>query len=82
MVVVRGVFGPMAVRPLGGGALMRGAEIRGAAGIGTDPAQRDQAAREARQHAAEALIEGDALVRGLLAQYPGARIVPGSVAPL
>ena len=46
------------------------------------PAQRDQAAREARQHAAEALIEGDALVRGLLAQYPGARIVPGSVAPL
>lgn len=46
------------------------------------PAQRDLAAREARQHAAEALIEGDALVRGLLAQYPGARIVPGSVAPI
>lgn len=46
------------------------------------PAQRDLAAREARQHAAEALIEGDALVRGLLAQYPGARIVPGSVTPI
>ncbi len=46
------------------------------------PAQRDLAAREARQHAAEALIEGDALVRGLLAQYQGARIVPGSVAPI
>ncbi len=46
------------------------------------PAQRDQAAREARQHAAEALIEGDALVRGLLSQHPGARIVPGSVQPL
>lgn len=46
------------------------------------PAQRDQAAREVRQRAAEALIEGDALVRGLLAQYPGARIVPGSVAPM
>ncbi|TDP82268.1 DNA polymerase-3 subunit gamma/tau [Aquabacterium commune] len=46
------------------------------------PAQRDLAAREARQHAAEALIEGDALVRGLLAQYPGARIVPGSVVPI
>ena len=46
------------------------------------PAQRDLAAREARQHAAEALIEGDPLVRALLAQYPGARIVPGSVAPI
>ena len=46
------------------------------------PAQRDLAAREARQHAAQALIEGDALVRSLLAQYPGARIVPGSVAPI
>lgn len=46
------------------------------------PAQRDQAARELRQRAAEALIEGDALVRGLLAQHPGARIVPGSVAPM
>ncbi len=46
------------------------------------PAQRDQAAREARQRASEALIEGDALVRGLLAHYPGARIVPGSVVPI
>jgi DNA polymerase-3 subunit gamma/tau len=46
------------------------------------PAQRDQAEREARQRAAEALIEGDALVRGLLTQYPSARIVSGSVVPL
>ena len=46
------------------------------------PAQRDLAAREAQQHAAQALIEGDALVRGLLAQHPGARIVPGSVSPI
>jgi DNA polymerase-3 subunit gamma/tau len=46
------------------------------------PAQRDLAAREAQQHAAQALIEGDALVRVLLAQHPGARIVPGSVSPI
>ncbi|MBI2734504.1 MAG: DNA polymerase III subunit gamma/tau [Aquabacterium sp.] len=46
------------------------------------PAQRDQVARERRQHQAEQLIEGDALVRSVLAQYPGARIVPGSIRPL
>jgi DNA polymerase-3 subunit gamma/tau len=46
------------------------------------PAQRDQVAREQRQHQAEHLIESDALVRSLLAQYPGARIVPGSIKPL
>jgi len=46
------------------------------------PAQRDQVARELRQQQAEQLIEGDALVQSLLAQYPGARIVPGSVRPL
>ncbi|WP_363302770.1 DNA polymerase III subunit gamma/tau [Aquabacterium sp.] len=46
------------------------------------PAQRDQVARERRQHQAEHLIESDPLVRSLLAQYPGARIVPGSIRPL
>ncbi|RTL32305.1 MAG: DNA polymerase III subunit gamma/tau [Burkholderiales bacterium] len=46
------------------------------------PAQRDQVAREQRQHQAEHLIESDALVRSLLSQYPGARIVPGSIKPL
>jgi DNA polymerase-3 subunit gamma/tau len=46
------------------------------------PAQRDQVAREMRQQQAEHLIENDGLVKGLLAQYPGARIVPGSVRPL
>jgi DNA polymerase-3 subunit gamma/tau len=46
------------------------------------PAQRDQVAREMRQQQAEQLIENDGLVQGLLAQYPGARIVPGSVRPL
>lgn len=46
------------------------------------PAQRDQVARERRQHQAEHLIESDPLVRSLLAQHPGARIVPGSIRPL
>jgi len=46
------------------------------------PAQRDLAAREARQRAAEALIAADPLVRRLLADHPGARVVPGSVRPI
>lgn len=46
------------------------------------PAQREQVARERRQHQAEHLIESDPLVRSLLAQHPGARIVPGSIRPL
>lgn len=46
------------------------------------PAQRDLAAREARQRAAEALMAADPLVRRLLAEHPGARILPGSVRPL
>ena len=46
------------------------------------PAQRDQVAREMRLHQAEDLIEGDPLVRQLLSQYPGSRIVPGSIRPL
>lgn len=46
------------------------------------PAQRDLAAREARQRAAEALMAADPLVRRLMAEHPGARILPGSVRPL
>ena len=46
------------------------------------PAQRDLAAREARQRAAEALVAADSLVRRLVAEHPGARILPGSVRPL
>ena len=46
------------------------------------PAQRDLAAREARQRAAEALMVADPLVRRLVAEHPGARILPGSVRPL
>ncbi len=46
------------------------------------PAQREQLARELRQQQAEAMIENDPLVRSLMAQHPGARIVPGSIRPL
>ncbi len=46
------------------------------------PAQRDQVARELRQHRAEQLISGDPLVQQLMKQYPGARLVPGSIHPL
>jgi len=51
-------------------------------GVATNtPAQRDQLARQRRQRAAEDLIQQDALVVSLLKQYPGARIVPGSIRP-
>ena len=46
------------------------------------PAQREQVARELRQHEAEKMIEGDRLVCSLLQQHAGARIVPGSIRPL
>ena len=46
------------------------------------PAQRDQVARELRQQRAEQLISGDPLVQQLMQQYPGARLVPGSIQPL
>ncbi len=46
------------------------------------PAQREQAIREARQQAAQRLIEGDGLVQELLGQFPGAQIVAGSVRPM
>jgi DNA polymerase-3 subunit gamma/tau len=46
------------------------------------PAQREQVGREQKQFAAEDLIQGDALVQGLLGDHPGARIVPGSIRPI
>jgi len=53
------------------------------AGVGRDtPALREAAARASRQAAAEALIRQDAMVVRLLEQFPGARIVPGSITPL
>lgn len=52
-------------------------------GVAKDsPALRDQALRASRQLAAEVLIQQDPLVTSLLAQYPGARIVSGSISPL
>ncbi|MBC7701650.1 DNA polymerase III subunit gamma/tau [Aquabacterium sp.] len=56
-------------------------ELEGGAAVNT-PAQRDQATRERRQRAAEDLIQRDPLVISVLAQYPGARIVAGSIRPL
>lgn len=53
------------------------------AGVAKDtPALREQASRAGRQAAAEVLIQQDPLVNTLLSQYPGARIVGGSIAPL
>ncbi len=46
------------------------------------PAQREQQARELKQLQAERLIAFDPLVMALLAQHPGARVVPGSVRPI
>jgi DNA polymerase-3 subunit gamma/tau len=53
-------------------------EVRG--GPVTDtPALRNAAERNRRQREAEQIIHDDSAVRSLMAQYPGARIVPGSV---
>ncbi len=46
------------------------------------PALRDAAKAQRRQEAAEASIEQDPMVRELLAQFKGARIVPGSIKPV
>jgi DNA polymerase-3 subunit gamma/tau len=43
------------------------------------PALRNAAERNRRQREAEQIIHEDVVVRSLMAQYPGARIVPGSV---
>ncbi|MDT7929094.1 DNA polymerase III subunit gamma/tau [Tepidimonas sp.] len=45
------------------------------------PAQRRAAARQARQQAAEAAIQGDPLVQSLMRDW-GATIVPGSIQPV
>jgi DNA polymerase III subunit gamma/tau len=45
------------------------------------PARREQAERDRLQAQAELLIHDDPLVRSLLSQYKGARIVPGSIKP-
>ncbi len=46
------------------------------------PARRDTAERARRQAEAEATMQADPVVRELLAQFKGARIVPGSIKPL
>ncbi|MDP4299475.1 DNA polymerase III subunit gamma/tau [Leptothrix discophora] len=52
------------------------------AGVAVDSAaRRDTAARALRQAAAEDLIHADPVVRQLLASFPSARIVPGSIRP-
>jgi DNA polymerase-3 subunit gamma/tau len=52
------------------------------AGAVTDsPARRDAAERDRRQREAEELIRNDPLVQDMLAQFPSARIVPGSIKP-
>lgn len=45
-------------------------------------ALRETRRRERRQARAEAMIRQDPLVQDLLSQFPGARLVPGSVRPL
>ncbi|HET9976462.1 MAG TPA: DNA polymerase III subunit gamma/tau [Burkholderiaceae bacterium] len=51
-------------------------------GATTDtPARRDAAAREQRLREAEAIVRGDPFVQEMLAQFPSARIVPGSIKP-
>jgi DNA polymerase-3 subunit gamma/tau len=49
--------------------------------VGDSAARRDAAAKAAAQAQAEALIRNDPLVVELLARYPGAQIVPGSIRP-
>ncbi|NRT57625.1 DNA polymerase III subunit gamma/tau [Sphaerotilus uruguayifluvii] len=52
------------------------------AGAVTDsPSRREIQRRERAQHEAESAITGDPMVQELLARYPGARIVPGSIRP-
>jgi DNA polymerase-3 subunit gamma/tau len=52
------------------------------AGIVSDsPARREAAERERRQREAEELIHNDPMVKEMLAQFPSARIVPGSIKP-
>ncbi len=53
------------------------------AGVAKDsPALRELALKASRQAAAESLIRQDPLVNALLGQFPGARVVPGSISAL
>jgi DNA polymerase-3 subunit gamma/tau len=52
-----------------------------AGATGDTPARRDAAEQARRLAEAEQIIRDDPLVRTLLAQYRGARIVPGSIKP-
>ncbi len=47
--------------------------------VADSPALRNQALAQAQQRRAEAIVHGDAQVQALLAQFPGASIVPGSI---
>lgn len=49
--------------------------------VSDSPARREAAERERRQREAEDLIRNDPLVQEMLAQFPSARIVPGSIKP-
>ncbi|MFZ2649724.1 MAG: DNA polymerase III subunit gamma/tau [Burkholderiaceae bacterium] len=65
-----------------GRCLNRALRIEAELGIPVDsPARREQAERDRLQRDAEQFIENDPLVRSLLSQYKGARIVPGSIKP-
>ena len=52
-----------------------------AGAVHDSPARRDAAERERRQREAEELIRNDPLVQDMMAQFPSARIVPGSIKP-
>jgi DNA polymerase III subunit gamma/tau len=53
-----------------------------AGAVQDSPARRVAAERDRRQQEAERTIQSDPMVQELLAQFPGARIVPGSIKPL
>jgi DNA polymerase-3 subunit gamma/tau len=43
---------------------------------------REAARQRERQREAEAVIHNDPVVKALLAEFPGARVVPGSIRPV
>lgn len=55
-------------------------EVEGGS-VTDSPARREAAERERRQREAEDMIRNDPLVQEMLAQFPSARIVPGSIKP-
>jgi len=66
-----------------GSALAEPVQLDVVAGVPQDSiARRDAVAREAAQRAAEQAIHGDPAVQALMAQFPTARVVPGSIKPL